>query len=111
ITLLSCGSCVCADSFALFPDFPATPTQGRLFWSKAAVSSSVFLRFPLRRPQLFPRSLPSTLRDNHRDIFSVPILTTCYRREPWPYLARAFPARAFSEREASPHQPIPRQNA
>src|SRR5437764_5359926 len=105
VTLLSCDSCVGADSFAFSPGSPATPTQGRSLWLKAAVSSLVFLRFLLRRLQLFPRSLPSKPRDNHRDISSVPILTTCYRREPWPYRARVFPARAFSEPEACLHRP------
>src|SRR5437868_12995851 len=111
VTLLSCDSCVGADSFAFSPGSPATPTQGRSLWLKAAASFSVFLRFLLRRLQLFLQSLPSTPRGNHRDIFSVPILTTCCRREPWPYLARVSPVRVSSEHEVCLHRPIPRQNA
>src|SRR5689334_20283650 len=111
ITLPSCGSCVYGDSFVFSPGSPATPRQDRSLWLKAATSSLVSLRFPLRRLQLFLQSHPSTPRDNRRDIFLAPILTTCYRRELWPYLAPVFPVRVSSEHEVCRHRPIPRQNA
>src|SRR5690242_17618816 len=97
ITLLSCGFCVCGDSSAFSPGSPATPTQDRSLWLKAAVSSSVFLRFLLRRLQLFLQLHPSMPRDSHRDIFLAPILTTYYRQEPWPYLARSEERRVGKE--------------
>src|SRR5437763_13563161 len=110
VTLLSCDSCVGADSFAFSPGSPATPTQGRSLWLKAVASSSVFLRFLLRRLQLFLQSLPSTPRGNHRDIFSVPILTTYFRRKTWPYLARVFTVRVSSEPEDCLQRLITRYN-
>src|SRR5205085_3741544 len=97
ITLLSCGFCVCGDSFAFSPGSPTTPTQGRSLWLKGAVFSSVFLRFLRHRLRLSLQSHPSTPRDSHRDIFLVPILTTYYRQEPWPYPAPVFPVRVSSE--------------
>src|SRR5262249_11538690 len=53
-----------------------TPSRSRL---SASVLSSASLQFPFPRLQLFPRSLPSTLRDNRPCIFPAPISTSCYR--------------------------------
>src|SRR5438128_10660722 len=76
-----------------------------------AASVSVFLRFPSHLLQLSPRSPPSRLRGNHRDIFSGPISTTCCRRALLPYRARVFRLRASLGYGAYLRPPIPPQNA
>src|ERR1700730_11012041 len=77
----------------------------------AAVSFSVFPRSLSHLLQPFPRSPPSRPRGNHRDIFSDPISTTCYRRELLPYRARVFRLRASLGYEVYPLPPVRRRNA
>src|SRR5437016_4770037 len=76
-----------------------------------AVLVSVFLRFLFRPLQLSPRSPPSRPRGNHRDIFSDPILTTCYRRALLPYRARVFRLRPSLGYAPCLCPPVPQRNA
>src|SRR5437899_4073413 len=74
-------------------------------------SVSVFLRFLSHLLQLCPRSPPSRLRGNHRDIFSDPISTTCCRRALLPYRVPAFRVRASLGYGACLRPPVPQRSA
>src|SRR5207248_211127 len=74
-------------------------------------SVSVFLRFLSHPLQLSPRSPPSRLRGNHRDIFSDPISTTCCRQGLLPYRVPAFRVRASLGYGACLRPPVPQRNA
>src|SRR6476646_1524623 len=74
-------------------------------------SVSVLLRFLSHPLQLSPRSPPSRLRGNHRDIFLDPTSTTCCRQALLPYRARVFRLRASSGYGACLRPPIPQRNA
>src|SRR5437870_5017379 len=89
------NSCVRDGNFASCSGSPAGPIRDRSLSWMAVVSVSVFLQFLFRPLQLFLRSLPSTLRDNRRDIFLDPISTTCCRPALLPYPVRVFRVRLF----------------
>src|SRR2546423_151701 len=60
------------------PDSFVILIQDRSPWLASALCV-VSLRFLSRRLRLFPRSLPSALRDSHPCTYPAPISTPCYR--------------------------------
>src|SRR6266446_5434746 len=105
------NSCARDAIFLSWSGSPAGPTQDRSLSLMVAALVSVFLRFLSHRLQLSPRSPPSRLRGNHRDILSDPISTTCRRRALLPYRARVFRLRASSGYGACLRPLIPQRNA
>src|SRR4029077_17408895 len=108
---LRLNSCARDAIFLSCSGSPAGPTQDRSLSQMVAASVSVFLRFLSHLLQLSPRSPPSRLRGNHRDIFSDPISTTCCQQALLPYRVTAFRVRASSGYGACLRPPIPQRNA